>query len=284
MSNNIQKQYDRLDDISSIMLRMGDVYAVPNRHIRYAATKAFFGTKLTEGSFLQSHGVMMLFLVEKFKDLKARLDNDAYIDVILQSASLSYDPFVVNYNMNGLEKSVHELINIYWFNTRCGVHICNDLQVLQRSKRLIKDEMILRLGDGKAIAAEVIVSIELAISHYGNMTKKLFVGQSTLANDLLDLIHTDAYGSLNTQARGGYSYFITFTDDYSRYGYVYLVRYRFETFRRFKEYRLKVENQTGQKIKALRLDRCGEYLIGEFMDYLKRMKFSLSGLLLEHHN
>ncbi|KAL0434892.1 UNVERIFIED_CONTAM: hypothetical protein Sradi_0197100 [Sesamum radiatum] len=51
-------------------------------------------------------------LVEKLADLKARLDNDTYIDVILQTLPPSYDLFVVNYNMNRLEKSVHELINM----------------------------------------------------------------------------------------------------------------------------------------------------------------------------
>ncbi|KAL0367053.1 UNVERIFIED_CONTAM: hypothetical protein Sradi_3595400 [Sesamum radiatum] len=56
MTNEIQKQYDRLEDVPSIMLRMKDVYAVPERHIRYAATKALFGTKMTEGSFVHSHG------------------------------------------------------------------------------------------------------------------------------------------------------------------------------------------------------------------------------------
>ncbi|KAL0401830.1 UNVERIFIED_CONTAM: hypothetical protein Slati_4212900 [Sesamum latifolium] len=54
----------------------------------------------------------MLSLVEKLEDLKAMLDNDTYIDVILQSLSPSCDPFVVNYNMNGLEKSIHKLINM----------------------------------------------------------------------------------------------------------------------------------------------------------------------------
>ncbi|KAL0400288.1 UNVERIFIED_CONTAM: hypothetical protein Sradi_2372100 [Sesamum radiatum] len=54
----------------------------------------------------------MLSLVEKLEDLKAGLDNDTYIDVILQSLPPSYDPFIVNYNMNGLEKSIHELINM----------------------------------------------------------------------------------------------------------------------------------------------------------------------------
>ncbi|KAL0394451.1 UNVERIFIED_CONTAM: hypothetical protein Slati_4411300 [Sesamum latifolium] len=112
MTNEIQKQYDRLEDVPSIMLRMKNVYAVPDRHIRYTATKVFFGTKMAEGSSVQSHGVTMLSLVEKLEDLKAGLDNDTYIDVILQSLPPSYDPFIVNYNMNGLEKSIHELINM----------------------------------------------------------------------------------------------------------------------------------------------------------------------------
>ncbi|KAL0319598.1 UNVERIFIED_CONTAM: hypothetical protein Sradi_5221300 [Sesamum radiatum] len=109
MTNEIQ---DRLENVPSIMLRMKDVYVVPDRHIRYATTKAFFETKMTEGSSVHSHGVKMLSLVEKLEDLKAGLNNDRYIDVILQSLPPSYDPFIVNYNMNGLEKSIHELINM----------------------------------------------------------------------------------------------------------------------------------------------------------------------------
>ncbi|KAL0402173.1 UNVERIFIED_CONTAM: hypothetical protein Slati_4247200 [Sesamum latifolium] len=101
------------------------------------------------------------------------------------------------------------------------------------------------------------------------MTKKPFIGQSAIVNSLLDLVHTDVCGPLNTPARGEFSYFITFTDDHLRYGYVYLMRYKSEAFGRFKEYRLVVENQTGPKIKALRSDRGGEYLSGEFIDYLK---------------
>ncbi|KAK4397665.1 hypothetical protein Sango_1242000 [Sesamum angolense] len=102
------------------------------------------------------------------------------------------------------------------------------------------------------------------------MTRELFVGQSTFVNILLDLIHTDLCRPLNTHARGGFSYFITFTDDYSWYGYIYLIRYKFEAFVRFKEFRLEVENQTGPKIKTLRLGRDGEYLSGEFLDDLKK--------------
>ncbi|KAK4403133.1 hypothetical protein Sango_1054000 [Sesamum angolense] len=47
-----------------------------------------------------------------------------------------------------------------------------------------------------------------------------------------------------------------------------MVRYKFEAFVRFKEFRLEVENQTGRKIKTLQSDR-GD-LSGEFIDYLKK--------------
>ncbi|KAL0345819.1 UNVERIFIED_CONTAM: hypothetical protein Sradi_4413200 [Sesamum radiatum] len=205
----------------------------------------------------------------------------------------------------------------------CGAHICNDLQVLQRSRKLSKDEMILRLGDGKAVAAEAVGYLRLSnlimtaqhkrksdnhenaqiwharLAHIskdrirrlvdsksleidnldhlrtcesclkGNMTKKPFVGQSAVPNGLLNLVHTDICGPLSISARGGFSYFITFTDDHSQYGYVYLMRYKSEAFGRFKEYRLEVENQTNRKIKAIRPDQGGEYLSGEFTDYLK---------------
>ncbi|KAL2235773.1 UNVERIFIED_CONTAM: hypothetical protein Sindi_1309500 [Sesamum indicum] len=90
------------------MLCMKEVYAVSDRQIRYAITKAFFGTEMIEGSSMQQHGIEMLSLVEKFEDLEAGLDNDTNIDVILQSLPPSYDPFVVNYNMNGLEETINE--------------------------------------------------------------------------------------------------------------------------------------------------------------------------------
>ncbi|KAK4381057.1 hypothetical protein Sango_3005000 [Sesamum angolense] len=94
------------------MLSMKEVYAVLDKHVRYTATKAFLGTKMTEGSCVQEHGIKMLSLIEKLEDLQVGLDDDTYIDVILQSLPPSCDLFVVNCNMNGLEKPIHKLINM----------------------------------------------------------------------------------------------------------------------------------------------------------------------------
>ena len=84
----------------------------------------------------------------------------------------------------------------------------------------------------------------------GKMTKSPFVGQLERAKHLLDLIHTDVCGPLNVSARGNYNYFLTFTDDFSRYGYVYLLRYKSEVFEKFKEFITEVEKQIGLSIKT----------------------------------
>ena len=74
---------------------------------------------------------------------------------------------------------------------------------------------------------------------------------------------------MSTSARGGYKYFITFIDDYSRYGYIYLMRHKSEAFDKFKEFKTEVENHRGKSIKSLRSDRGGEYLLGEFRQFLE---------------
>ena len=75
----------------------------------------------------------------------------------------------------------------------------------------------------------------------GKMTKLPFTGKGERACDILSLVHTDVCGPMSISARGGYNYFITFTDDLSRYGYVFLMRHKSESFEMFKRYRNEVE-------------------------------------------
>ncbi|KAJ9558789.1 hypothetical protein OSB04_013403 [Centaurea solstitialis] len=102
----------------------------------------------------------------------------------------------------------------------------------------------------------------------GKMTKQPFNSENERATDLLEIIHTDVCGPFSHVARGGYRYFITFTDDFSRYGYVYLMRHKSEAFEKFKEYQNEVQNLLDKRIKFLRSDRGGEYLSDEFDNHL----------------
>jgi hypothetical protein len=55
-------------------------------------------------------------------------------------------------------------------------------------------------------------------------------------SDLLGLVHTDVYGPMSSVGRSDFQYFITFTNDFSRYGYIYLMRHKSELFENLKEF------------------------------------------------
>ncbi|GJV31850.1 retrotransposon protein, putative, ty1-copia subclass [Tanacetum coccineum] len=96
-----------------------------------------------------------------------------------------------------------------------------------------------------------------------------FSHQVERARDLLGLIHTDVCGPFRTMSREGASYFITFIDDFSRYGFVYLMKHKDEVFNTFKVFQNEVKNQLGKKIKAIQSDRGGEYLRHKFVNHTK---------------
>ena len=64
----------------------------------------------------------------------------------------------------------------------------------------------------------------------GKMTKRRFKAKGNRTAIQLELVHTNVCGPMNIQAKGGYEYFIIFINDYSRYGYIYLLRHKVEAF------------------------------------------------------
>jgi hypothetical protein len=89
----------------------------------------------------------------------------------------------------------------------------------------------------------------------GKMTKACFMGLHERALYLLELIDTDVCGPMSMTARGGFQYFISFIDDYSRYGYLYLMKHKSKSLEKFKEFQNEVENQRGKKTVGTMLRR-----------------------------
>lgn len=98
----------------------------------------------------------------------------------------------------------------------------------------------------------------------GMITKAPFIGSSEIANDLLGIIHTDVCGPFKTMSRNGEMYFITFTDELSRHGYVYLNKHKHEAFVMFKVFQSEVENHLNKTIIVLRSNIGRECLSDEF--------------------
>ncbi|WJX67634.1 hypothetical protein P8452_52084 [Trifolium repens] len=456
MNSELQKQHENMNAVEMIE-HLKTLYAEQARHERFEVSKSLFQCKLSEGSLVGPHVLKMIGYVGNFERLGFPLEKQLATDLILQSLPDSFCQFILNFNMNDLDKTLPELLSMlrtaeqnlktkgksilivsdgkkhhkkpnnqggncfycgktgHWkrncpkyledkkkgvdpttsgifvieinlststssvLDTGCGSHICTNVQDLKESRELARGEVDLRVGNGARVAALAVGTYDLALpsgliiqlkncyyvpaisrniisvscldkfgfsfiiknnccSIYlndifyasaqmynglyvldletpvynintkrmkpnelnpsylwhcrlgyinerrisklhkdglldsfliGKMTKTPFTGKGERANDLLALIHTDVCGPLNIPARGGFSYFITFTDDFSRYGYVYLMKHKSGSFEKFKEFKNEVQNQLRKNIKTLRSDRGGEYLSVEFNDHLK---------------
>ena len=84
-------------------------------------------------------------------------------------------------------------------------------------------------------------------------TRKPF-GKGTRTEIPLQLIHSNICGPMSVRARHDTLYFITFIDDFTHYGHVYLISHRSEVLDWFKCYINLVENQFYKNIKILRID------------------------------
>ena len=79
------------------------------------------------------------------------------------------------------------------------------------------------------------------------------------SSGVLELVHIDICGPFPMASWNGQQYFITFIDDYSHYGYLYLIHEKSQSLDVFKSYKAKIENQLGKKIKAIKSNHGGEY-------------------------
>src|SRR3954466_1637663 len=93
---------------------------------------------------------------------------------------------------------------------------------------------------------------------------------------------TDVCRPMSVEARACYRYVLTLTDDLRTYGYVYLMKHKYETFEKFKEFQSEVENQRDKKIKCLRSDRGGEYLSHVFGTHLSNVELFHNSRRLAH--
>jgi len=82
-------------------------------------------------------------------------------------------------------------------------------------------------------------------------------GKALHAKEPLQLIHSDICGPLETPSLSHTVYFITFIEDFTYKSWVYFLKYKSETFAKFQEFKVMVENESNNKIKTLRTHNGG---------------------------
>ncbi|GJR67984.1 retrotransposon protein, putative, ty1-copia subclass [Tanacetum coccineum] len=168
------------------------------------------------------------------------LDEELYILPYMHNL---YPNVSTIYNVSN-ERAKHKLDSSYLWHCRLG-HI--------NKKRLDK---LQRDGILQPTYNESLEKCKSCISR--KMVWKPFPYQVERAKDLLGLIHTNVCDPFRTVSREDASYFITFTDDFSRFGYIYLMKHKYGVFETFNVFQNEVENQLSNKIKAIQSDRGGK--------------------------
>jgi hypothetical protein len=84
-----------------------------------------------------------------------------------------------------------------------------------------------------------------------------------------DKIHSDVWGPATPQSYNGKSYYVSFTDDYTRWTTIYCISRKSDVFKKYTEYEAWLNTHYGKKIKILQSDRGGEFLSNEFTAHLR---------------
>ena len=82
-------------------------------------------------------------------------------------------------------------------------------------------------------------------------------------------IHSDLWGPASVESINRKLYYVSFTDDHSRYTHIYFLHSKDETFDSYCIYEAWLSTQQNAKIKCLCSDRGGEYRSDEFSAHLK---------------
>ncbi|KAJ9544262.1 hypothetical protein OSB04_023969 [Centaurea solstitialis] len=92
--------------------QLRDMFQTQARTERYDATKAFNECKMIKGTSVSDHVMKMKRHLDHLERLCHPVPLQLATDTILNSLSEDYRPFVVNYNMNNMEKTIAELHSI----------------------------------------------------------------------------------------------------------------------------------------------------------------------------
>jgi hypothetical protein len=155
-----------------------------------------------------------------------------------------------------------EVLTPEQFHCRMG-HIS-----IKTACKLVKDKRVLgvQLGDTSDIENFFCESCVYAKATRKSVPKKQ---EGERAKEFGDEIHSNLWGKSPIESKGGKYYWITFTDDKTRFTFLNLLRKKNEAFKAYKSFEAWVETQFGRRIKVLNTDRGGEYLGEDFVTHCK---------------
>jgi hypothetical protein len=108
IESDLQKCFEKMSSFE-IINYLKAVFAPRARAERYEASELFFSSHMDEHNSVSERVVKMSGYVQRLNTLACQIPDELPIDRLLQSLPPSYKGFVLNYNMQGMTKSLSEL-------------------------------------------------------------------------------------------------------------------------------------------------------------------------------
>ncbi|KAL4280550.1 hypothetical protein GQ457_03G017310 [Hibiscus cannabinus] len=109
--DKFKKHMDDMLDVGCDSESQGD-FEGQARQERYKTSKALFQCKMSEGSPVVAHVIKMMGYIQTLEKLGFALNDELPIDVVLQSLPDSFNQFVLNFNMNEINKTLPQLLGM----------------------------------------------------------------------------------------------------------------------------------------------------------------------------
>ncbi|KAK8672106.1 hypothetical protein V6N13_110480 [Hibiscus sabdariffa] len=107
----LQKQQEYVVSYEMIQ-NLKEIFEGKARQERYETSKDLFQCKMSEGTPVGAHVIKMMGYIQTLEKQGFALNNELVTDVILQSLSDSFKQFILNFNMNDIDKTLPQLLGM----------------------------------------------------------------------------------------------------------------------------------------------------------------------------
>jgi hypothetical protein len=112
MTNVLQKLCQDLVTAKDMMFHLKELFGEQSRSARQTAMKKLMSTKMVEGTPVQEHVLKMISFINELDMLGVEMDVETKVDAIFSSLTDSFNQFIMNYNMNKMDVTLSELLNM----------------------------------------------------------------------------------------------------------------------------------------------------------------------------
>ena len=134
-----------------------------------------------------------------------------------------------------------------------------------QSLKLMKEK---NLVEGMEVIQSPLEFICEACIQGKQVTKPLPKKSQTLYSEIGELILTDLWGPAQVKGKGGFEYFISFTDAATRFSVVGFLKRKSDAFSQYRRFATHIQTQFNKKIKSIRFDSGMEFLNASMLEFL----------------